>query len=87
MQFHDFNLVQKGPKINIAHWRVRAVPRASVGVPENFFIAFLDELDNFKSFEPYFFLAVFWAKNRQFGDLATPLKNRTGNHQRVSPEC
>ena len=65
MQFHDFNLVQmvqKGPKINIPHWRARAVPRASVGVPENFFIAFLDELDNFKSFEPYFFWRFFGPK-------------------------
>ena len=35
-----------------------------------FFIGFLDELGNFKHFETYFFFGDFWAKNRQFGDLA-----------------
>ena len=33
------------------------------------FIAFLDELDNFKHFETYFFLAIFGPKNRQIGDF------------------
>ena len=43
---------------------------ARVTLGQKFFIAFLDELGNFKHFETYFFLAIFGPKNRQFGDLA-----------------
>ena len=50
--------------------RARRSARACVTLRQKIFIAFLDELGNFKHFETYFFLAIFGPKNRQFGDLA-----------------
>ena len=42
--------------------RARRSARARVTLRQKFFIAFLDELGNFKHFEPYLF---FWSKVRQ----------------------
>ena len=46
------------------HFLARA---RDIGLGQNFFIAFLDELGNFKHFETYFFLAIFGPK---IADLA-----------------
>ena len=41
--------------------RARTSARARVTLRQKFFIAFLDELDNSKHFEPYFFFGKFSA--------------------------
>ena len=50
----------------MTHWRYVAIATVAPGrqIGEKFFIAFLDELDNFEHFETYLIF-------RQFGDLAT----------------
>ncbi len=62
--------------------RARAIARARDNEAK-FFFAFLDELGNSKHFEPYFFFGDFWAKNRQFGDLAPASGARLPNWQKV----
>ena len=59
--------------------RARTIARARVTLRQKIFIAFLDELGNFKHFETYFFFGDFWAKkspiwrsvapDRQIGDF------------------
>ena len=64
--------------------RARRSARARVTLRQKIFIAFLDELDNSKHFEPYFFLAIFWAKKspiwqsgaRQWRQIAKLAKNQ-----------
>ena len=63
--------------------RARASAGACGPVRQKFFIPFLDELDNFKHFELYFFFGDFWAKNRQFGDLASSSGARLPNWRKI----